>query len=98
MMKNAYISQEGSRNEAHRNNRKEGYPCTLIRKREKHIQDNWNNNQKLAVASVLAAIVHLFPPSQLGIIPLIFSEWCSLLPVEETVSHLQHPCLASINN
>jgi hypothetical protein len=29
---------------------------------------------------------------------LIFSEWCSLLPVEETVSHLQHPCLASINN
>jgi hypothetical protein len=72
------------------------------RKREKHIQDNWNNNQKLAVASVLAAIVHLFPPSQLGIIPLIFSKWCSLLPVEETVSHSEvgevhnSPCGSSV--
>jgi hypothetical protein len=58
---------------------------------EKQIQENWNNNKKLAVAGVLAAIVYLFPPSQFCIIPLIFSKWCSLLPVEETVSHLHHP-------
>jgi hypothetical protein len=41
---------------------------------EKHIQDNTNNNQKLAVASMLAAIVNLLPTDQFGIILLIFSK------------------------
>jgi hypothetical protein len=58
---------------------------------EKHIQDNTNNNQKLAVASMLAAIVNLLPTDQFGIILLIFSKWCSLFLVEETTSHLHHP-------
>jgi hypothetical protein len=83
-----------SRKEAHTKNKDKGCPCKQFRKEgrvEKKIQENWNNNKKLAVAGVLAAIVYLFPPSQFCIIPLIFSKWCSLLPVEETVSHLHHP-------
>jgi hypothetical protein len=75
-------------------NKDKGCPCKQFRKGgrvEKQIQENWDNNKKLAVARVLAAIVYLFPPSQFCIIPLIFSKWCSLLPVEETVSHLHHP-------
>jgi len=65
------------------------------RKRREHIQDNRNNNQKLAVASMLPAIVYLLPPSQFGIIPLILSKWCALFPVEETVGHLHHPMFGS---
>jgi hypothetical protein len=57
----------------------------------KHVQDNTNNNQKLAVASMLAAIVDLLPTDQFGIILLIFSKCCSLFLVEETTSHLDHP-------
>ena len=48
-----------------------------------------NHNKKFSVASKLLAVVHLLPPSQPIIHPLIISEWSSLLPVEEVVCNLK---------
>jgi hypothetical protein len=57
--------------------------------RDKHLQNNRNRSQKLSVASKLFAIVHLFPPSQCVIHPLIISKRSSLLPVEKVVCDLK---------
>jgi hypothetical protein len=54
----------------------------------KYLQDNRYNSQKLSVASELLAIVYLLPPSQPIVDTLVFSKWCSLLPVEEMISNL----------
>lgn len=54
----------------------------------KYLQDNRYNSQKLSVASELLAIVYLLPPSQPVVDTLVFSKWCSLLPMEEMISNL----------
>jgi hypothetical protein len=56
---------------------------------KKHLQDHRNHNKKFSVASKLLAVVHLFPPSQSVIHPLVISKWSSLLPVEEVVRDLE---------
>ena len=57
--------------------------------RDKHLQNNRNRSQKFSVASKLFAIVHLFPPCQSVIHPLIVSKRCPLLPVEKVVCDLE---------
>jgi len=49
------------------------------------IQDNRYNSQKLSVTSELLAIVYLLPPSQPVVDTLVFSKWCSLLPMKELI-------------
>jgi hypothetical protein len=56
---------------------------------DKHLQNDRNCGQKLPVAGKLFAIVHLFPPSQCVIHPLVISKWSSLLPVEKVVRDLK---------
>lgn len=49
------------------------------------VQDHRNHSQKFSVASKLLAVVHLLPPSQSVIHPLVISKWSSLLPVKKVV-------------
>lgn len=56
---------------------------------EVNLQHQRNNSQELSVACELLSIIHLLPPSQPIVDPLIFSERSSFLPVEEVISDLR---------
>jgi len=49
------------------------------------VQNNRNRSQKFSVASKLFAIIHLFPPCQCVIHPLVIRKRSPLLPVEKVV-------------
>ena len=57
--------------------------------RDKHLQNNRNRSQKFSVASKLFAIIHLFPPCQCVIHPLVIRKRSPLLPVEKVVCDLK---------
>lgn len=65
------------------------YMSWSVNRTSEYLQHQRYNGQELPVASELLAIVHLLPPSQTIINPLVFSKWSSLLPMEENISDLE---------
>ena len=69
--------------------------CSIIKI---NLQHHGNNCQELPVAGELLSIIHLLPPSQSIVDPLVFGKGSSFFPVEELISYLTRIRLLNIEN